>query len=197
MDGGEDPVDKYVQLEFDSLLTSEGGYTVRAFLGESPSRIMMGVIGDFSQEYFVEVQSYSNPVASIRLGIIEGGDTTILRERDYDLLVRKWFKLGLERSCSNLMIVKVDDEELIRHRSLLVANTARLTVSGSGGKVYVDDFFFDSEYGVVSFTKLDAIVCENEEYLFNGKVLIRSGNYTDTLQAANGCDSIISLELKE
>src|SRR5690606_19230387 len=47
------------------------------------------------------------------------------------------------------------------------------------------------------FTKLDAIVCENEEYLFNGKVLTRSGNYTDTLQAANGCDSIISLELKE
>ena len=197
MDGGEGPSDKYVQVEFDSLLTSEGGYTVRAFLGESPSRIVMGVIGDFSQEYFVEVQSNTNSVASIRLGIIAGGDTTILRERHYDLFVRKWFKLGLERSCSNLMIVKVDDEELIRHRNLLVSNTAKLTVSGSGGKVYVDDFFFDSEYGEVSFTELEAVLCENEEFFFNGKVLDRPGSYTDTLQAVNGCDSIISLELKE
>ncbi|HLP51142.1 MAG TPA: T9SS type A sorting domain-containing protein, partial [Chitinophagales bacterium] len=38
-------------------------------------------------------------------------------------------------------------------------------------------------------------ICHDESYTFAGVALTTSGSYTDTLQAANGCDSIITLSL--
>ncbi|MFN8315908.1 MAG: T9SS type A sorting domain-containing protein [Chitinophagales bacterium] len=43
-----------------------------------------------------------------------------------------------------------------------------------------------------SFTKT---ICANETYTFNGATLNTPGNYLDTLQAANGCDSVVTLTL--
>ena len=42
---------------------------------------------------------------------------------------------------------------------------------------------------------IQATICSNETYDFNGRVLSTSGAYTDTLQTANGCDSIVTLNL--
>ena len=42
---------------------------------------------------------------------------------------------------------------------------------------------------------IQATICSNETYDFNGRVLSTSGAYTDTLQTINGCDSIITLNL--
>ena len=42
---------------------------------------------------------------------------------------------------------------------------------------------------------IQATICSNETYNFNGRVLSTSGAYTDTLQTANGCDSIVTLSL--
>ena len=42
---------------------------------------------------------------------------------------------------------------------------------------------------------IQATICSNETYGFNGRVLSTSGAYTDTLQTANGCDSIVTLNL--
>ena len=41
-----------------------------------------------------------------------------------------------------------------------------------------------------------ASVCENEAYDFNGTILTEAGEYTDTLLAVGGCDSIITLTLQ-
>ena len=38
-------------------------------------------------------------------------------------------------------------------------------------------------------------ICKNETYHFNGRNLTQAGTYKDTLQNANGCDSIITLYL--
>jgi hypothetical protein len=38
-------------------------------------------------------------------------------------------------------------------------------------------------------------ICENDSYTFNGNVYTLSGNYNDTLQTVNGCDSIIVTQL--
>ncbi len=38
-------------------------------------------------------------------------------------------------------------------------------------------------------------ICSGDSYLFNGVNLTQAGEYYDTLQAANGCDSIITLHL--
>ena len=42
---------------------------------------------------------------------------------------------------------------------------------------------------------IQATICSNETYDFNGRVLSTSGPYTDTLQTINGCDSIVTLTL--
>jgi len=44
-------------------------------------------------------------------------------------------------------------------------------------------------------TALAAIICSNESYSFGGTTLTTSGTYADTLTAASGCDSIITLTL--
>ena len=46
-----------------------------------------------------------------------------------------------------------------------------------------------------SFTFAEQI-CEGEEYVFEGNLLNNSGTYEELLQAQNGCDSIVRLELE-
>ncbi len=47
----------------------------------------------------------------------------------------------------------------------------------------------------VSVTNLNESICAGSSYSFNGVSLTTAGNYADTLQAANGCDSIVNLVL--
>ena len=42
---------------------------------------------------------------------------------------------------------------------------------------------------------IQATICSNETYDFNGRALSTSGAYTDTLQTVNGCDSVVTLNL--
>lgn len=44
-------------------------------------------------------------------------------------------------------------------------------------------------------TTLIKTICSNEQFDFNGKILIKSGQYIDTLKTYLGCDSIIVLNL--
>ena len=46
-----------------------------------------------------------------------------------------------------------------------------------------------------SETLLSAVICPGSNYLFNGSSYTSSGTYRDTLQNANGCDSIVVLNL--
>ena len=39
-------------------------------------------------------------------------------------------------------------------------------------------------------------ICDGQEYPFKGQLLTKSGTYYDTLKTAEGCDSIVTLELK-
>lgn len=47
----------------------------------------------------------------------------------------------------------------------------------------------------VAYTNLDTAICEGESVVFGGNVLSAAGEYVDTLTAANGCDSIVLLDL--
>ncbi|MBQ0082684.1 MAG: hypothetical protein KBT41_05325, partial [bacterium] len=47
----------------------------------------------------------------------------------------------------------------------------------------------------VPHTLLVDTTCDNTPYAFNGNLLTVSGTYRDTLMAANGCDSIVTLNL--
>ena len=47
----------------------------------------------------------------------------------------------------------------------------------------------------VPVTQLEVGICTGSEYIFHGDTLDTSGIYTDTLTAANGCDSLVILDL--
>jgi len=46
-----------------------------------------------------------------------------------------------------------------------------------------------------AYTELEEVICQGENYEWNGVVLTTSGTYQDTLQNSNGCDSILVLNL--
>ncbi len=46
-----------------------------------------------------------------------------------------------------------------------------------------------------SFSSIAATICASETYPFNGVVLTQTGSYTATYTGANGCDSIVTLDL--
>ncbi|MEO1808812.1 MAG: gliding motility-associated C-terminal domain-containing protein, partial [Bacteroidota bacterium] len=47
----------------------------------------------------------------------------------------------------------------------------------------------------VASTAISAEICDNETFAFGGQQLSVAGTYTDTLQTAAGCDSIVTLNL--
>lgn len=47
----------------------------------------------------------------------------------------------------------------------------------------------------IAYTTIDTTIIEGESYLWNGDVYTTSGTYVDTLQKADGCDSIVTLNL--
>lgn len=47
----------------------------------------------------------------------------------------------------------------------------------------------------ISYSSYSHSVCNGESYLFNGTSLTATGSYNDTLISANGCDSIVALNL--
>lgn len=48
---------------------------------------------------------------------------------------------------------------------------------------------------ILDTTRINAAICPNESYLFNGTYYKEAGIYTDTLQTSFGCDSIVTLKL--
>jgi hypothetical protein len=42
---------------------------------------------------------------------------------------------------------------------------------------------------------INATICSNQTYLFNGVNLNTTGSYIDTFTSANGCDSVVTLNL--
>ena len=50
--------------------------------------------------------------------------------------------------------------------------------------------------GKTKTTPIEETICEGAEYNFNGKILTKRGIYSDTLKTVEGCDSIVTLDLK-
>ena len=65
------------------------------------------------------------------------------------------------------------------------------TPLGCDSIVYLSVFVTDPPIGYME----DVSICSDETYDFNGTILTESGSYYDTISAADGCDSIVRLEL--
>ena len=64
------------------------------------------------------------------------------------------------------------------------------TPTGCDSTVYLSLFVTEPPYGYEAKT-----ICIDSLFIFGGNELTESGIYFDTIQSANGCDSIVRLEL--
>ncbi|MBV6654300.1 MAG: gliding motility-associated C-terminal domain-containing protein, partial [Mameliella sp.] len=75
--------------------------------------------------------------------------------------------------------------------SLLGLDTIPLTTPSGCDSLAITEYI----PAPVPQTAVDTLLCEGDELIFNGQTLSSEGIYYDTLQTAEGCDSIIELEL--
>lgn len=58
---------------------------------------------------------------------------------------------------------------------------------------HIDTFYVNMQAPLQ--TKITKVICNNETFDFNGRALQTAGAYTEIFQAANGCDSVVLLDL--
>ena len=77
------------------------------------------------------------------------------------------------------------------------AETGSYTLAYEGQNSYGCDSTFTVNITVypVFQHEIEAAICHNQTYLFNGVALAETGDYTDTLSTIHGCDSIVTLHL--
>ena len=77
------------------------------------------------------------------------------------------------------------------------AETGSYTLTHEGQNSYGCDSTFTVNISVypVFQHEIEATICHNQTYLFNGVALAETGDYTDTLSTVHGCDSIVTLYL--
>jgi len=75
----------------------------------------------------------------------------------------------------------------------LSSDTYYVTVTDSTGQIKTDSLLLlaNPNYSII----IDTAILKGDSIYFNGKYINKSGEYTDTLQTVNGCDSIISMKL--
>ncbi len=71
------------------------------------------------------------------------------------------------------------------------AYTATFTAADGSDSVVI----LNLEVLPTSATDLTAAICDGASYVFQGETLTETGLYSDTLTAANGCDSVVTLDL--
>ncbi len=71
-----------------------------------------------------------------------------------------------------------------------------VTVTDANGCTAVDSVTVALNAGSAVETRDTVTICKGESHTFNNQTLTQSGIYSDTLQTAGGCDSVIILDLR-
>ena len=133
-----------------------------------------------------------NPL--LMLWKIVDGDYTLLDSIGPVVDLNRWFILRVERYCDGSIDIYIDDDLKIEvtDRSLLQPGTIGLAAWAAS--TYFDALTFQSKNADI-VVDLDEYICSGRFYELADNRYNESGFYADTLQTAQGCDSIIRLQL--
>lgn len=113
--------------------------------------------------------------------------------------LNKWYKLRVERFCSGEISVYVGDaigdtlRIQVMDRSILAPGTIGLA-SWAESTFFDDVAFLSKNSGIL--TELDETICSGSFYQLGDNRYSQKGIYYDTLLTADGCDSVIKVDLK-
>jgi hypothetical protein len=127
--------------------------------------------------------------------LITGGtySETFRTARGCDSLVTLDLTLNLASASSISQTICEGSNYRFGSRTLIIAGTYFDTLANTLGC----DSVITLELSVTpaSVTPLDASICDGSSYLFGGIARTTSGTYTNRVQTASGCDSIVTLTL--
>ncbi len=125
---------------------------------------------------------------------VEDGDHILLDSIGPVVDLNQWFILRVERYCDGSIDVYIDDllKIQVTDRSILQPGTIGLGAWAESS--YFDALTFDPVTSDI-VVDLDTFVCSGRFFELAEERYNESGFYIDTLQTAQGCDSIIRLQL--
>ena len=109
-------------------------------------------------------------------------DDFTLQVAAYDSLQYQWYKDGIALLGETGPSLQVQTGEGQYQVRILSETECKLA------KPYIHQLPY-------SFETIDEIICESEDYYFNGATLNEAGTYIDTLKTTDNCDSIVWLNL--
>ena len=105
-----------------------------------------------------------------------------------------WFKLRIERSCDGTISLFIDDQIQTEIIDAALVQPGTIAMAAWGESSYFDDITFTSTSDT-TVTLLTEDICSGTFFEVGTNRYNRSGTYFDTLQAVDGCDSIVQLDL--
>jgi gliding motility-associated-like protein len=137
------------------------------------------------------------------------GDTFTLHGRDYYQEGVYFDTLGTVRGCDSLLEINLTVKEMpseIIHREICPGEVVYInSVMYDRTGTFLDTLQAQSGCDSVLFINIDHLpvpeivtereICHGETTNWQGNIINTSGTYSDTLTSANGCDSIVTLDL--
>ena len=140
----------------------------------------------------------SNPRATdnpyLLLWKVVNGQFTVLDSIDPVMDLNQWYKLRVERYCDGGIYIYVDDDLKIQVMDRALLDPGTIGLAAWAESTYFDELTFEPVNSNV-VTELNEFICSGTFYEVGSNRYSQTNFYIDTLQTAEGCDSIVHLQL--
>jgi len=188
---------------------TDGKYIMAGYTYSTDDDVVGNTSTSATDDNYWLVKLYGCPVYTTIHDTICNGGTYTFNSMTLDTTGTYYDTLVAANNCDSIVTLELFERPVISttindticHEGTYTFNATQLNTSGT----YLDtlttaggcDSFITLELYVrpAIDTTINDTICHNETYTFNATQLNTSGTYMDTIAAANGCDSVITLEL--
>jgi hypothetical protein len=141
------------------------------------------------------LQSPANPAVTMIPSVWCDGNPTYLQASSCIGCTYQWNQSKLIPMIGLIVVPLNGNGNMVSVGEIQPGFTVNVTVTNANGCSSSTSSSFQATQLPNSASIITATTCQNNPYNFNGTNMASSGSFTDTLQSANGCDSVITLNL--
>lgn len=141
------------------------------------------------------LQSPANPAVTMIPSVWCDGNPTYLQASSCIGCTYQWNQSKLIPMIGLIVVPLNGNGNMVSVGEIQPGFTVNVTVTDANGCSSSTSGSFQATQLPNSASIITATTCQNNPYNFNGTNIASSGSFTDTLQSANGCDSVITLNL--
>lgn len=106
-----------------------------------------------------------------------------------------WISVEIERVCNGDINVTINNRLIISVNDISIMDAGAIGLRSWGQFSYFDDITFEPDILSSAGTQ-SVMACTGSGFAFGTRVYTEDGVYQDTVTAASGCDSIVSIDLE-